>query len=909
VSVTLSNEHRARIEEFRRKQRTGILVLLFTDMVGSTQLKQDLGDPQAVAITMQHHAVVRELLTRFPDSKEIDTAGDSFFIVFVKPSDAVKFALMMQAAVRNLAAQIQQPLADRIGIHAGEVFLEDREGSRKPLDLFGIQVDCGARVMSLAEPNQVFMTRFVFDNARQLLRGEELPDVGPLSWLSHGPYLLKGIEEPLEICEVGETGIAPLHTPPDSEKAHRYTAGSAEQVPGWRPALQQMVPNTQWVLEKKLGEGGFGEVWLARHKTLKDKCVFKFCFRADRVRSLKREVTLFKLLRERAGENPGIVAVRDVFFEEPPYYIMMDYAEGDDLDRWVVAQGGMEKVPPAIRLEIVAQLADALQSAHDAGIIHRDVKPSNIIVCGSDPGTLRVKLTDFGIGQVLSPHVLAGRTQMGFTQATTTGSSDTGTPLYMAPELLAGKPASTRSDVYSLGVVLYQLLVGDLTQPATVDWARHIDNELLREDLARCLAGNPQERFAAAAELAHRLRTLPERQSALNRRDAEFAEKLKAAHRKGVLRTTAVAMGVILLLSGLVVWSLHRLSVANEDHANAARLSDALAPQLKDLEQQAAEWRQQKAEDSQLKLEIVCTLAGQGLTSKAQVSPVENSFAVITRKGGVLIFSTEGKLLRRLALADKAVNAITYSPDGRGLLASTTDGAVNRWDLASGMSQTVFTNGEWAIKRMIYLSNPPRGVLGLDVDYSKRSTNNSGLIFQESDAHVLKRFSSFGQNDYQFLAASLDGRLLGVLDIPGDKRAGFLLDSSSCQVKATLWDDRYPSGPLSIAIAPDNNTVALGYAPSHLSLWDGAQQKELRLVEAHSNWVTALAFSPDSKRLISGGGDSTARVWVVQTGREIGRIRFEGESTYVNSVGFSPDGHLIVAAADNDVLVIAKASR
>jgi WD40 repeat protein len=70
-----------------------------------------------------------------------------------------------------------------------------------------------------------------------------------------------------------------------------------------------------------------------------------------------------------------------------------------------------------------------------------------------------------------------------------------------------------------------------------------------------------------------------------------------------------------------------------------------------------------------------------------------------------------------------------------------------------------------------------------------------------------------------------------------------------------------------------------------------------------------LAFSPDSKRLISGGGDSTARIWDVQTGREIGRVRFEGESTYVNSVGFSPDGKLILAAAQNDVLVVAKAPR
>jgi serine/threonine-protein kinase len=319
-------------------------------------------------------------LVRFPDSREIDNPGDSFFIIFAKPSEAVRFALLAQLAVRQMAAEIRHPLADRIGIHAGEVFMEERDGSAKPIDLFGLQVDSSARLRDLAQPNQILLSRFIFDNAGQMLRGEEVPGLAVLSWIKHGTYLLKGVQDPLEICEVGGAGIATLHAPPNSAKARRHASGDTDEVLGWYPAIEQLVPNTEWVLESKLGEGGFGEVWLARHKTLREKRVFKFCFRADRVRSLKREVTLFRVLRDRIGVHPNIVALRDVFFNEPPYYIIMDYAAGEDLGKWVKSQGGVEQVPLAVRLEIVAQMADALQAAHDAGIIHRDVKPSDILL-------------------------------------------------------------------------------------------------------------------------------------------------------------------------------------------------------------------------------------------------------------------------------------------------------------------------------------------------------------------------------------------------------------------------------------------------------------------------------------------------------------------------------------------------
>jgi len=320
MSLQAALEQRAHAVQFLRKHRIGLLTMLFTAIVGSTKLKQDLGDTPALPSLQRHHGLVWELLQ--------------------------KFALLLQAQLRQLAQETGVPVADRIGVHLEEVFIEPRENGAQPKDLCGLQVDICARAMSLAQGGQVLLTRSPFDNARQVLKGQELTGLQELAWLHHGPYLLKGLDEPLDIYEVGEAGLAPLRAPPSTEKAHRYVSLDQEPVLGWRPALGQTVPGTGWVLEEKLGEGGFGEVWLGCHGKSKERRVFKFCFRADRVRSLRREVTLFRVLREQVGEHPSIVGIKEVFFEEPPYYLEMEYVAGRDLRTWCEAQGGVQKVPP-----------------------------------------------------------------------------------------------------------------------------------------------------------------------------------------------------------------------------------------------------------------------------------------------------------------------------------------------------------------------------------------------------------------------------------------------------------------------------------------------------------------------------------------------------------------------------------
>jgi class 3 adenylate cyclase len=237
---------RDKVAAFQRKHRIGLVTLLFTDMVGSTKLKQELGDAEAVRLMQKHHSLMRDVLRLFPGGEEISTAGDSFFIVFAKPSDAVRFSLIVQSKLRKLSEEVDYIVADRIGVHVGEVFIEEMEGSDKVNDLYGIQVDTAARVMSLGEANQILMTRFAFDNARQVLKGQELDGIGLLTWKSHGLYDLKGVEEPLEVCEVGEAGFASLKAPEASEKVRRHTPMEATPRPAAAP--QPQVPASKHVV-------------------------------------------------------------------------------------------------------------------------------------------------------------------------------------------------------------------------------------------------------------------------------------------------------------------------------------------------------------------------------------------------------------------------------------------------------------------------------------------------------------------------------------------------------------------------------------------------------------------------------------------------------------------------------------
>ncbi len=562
--------------------------LLVTDLVDSTALVDRLGDVRAAEVFARHDSVARFLLATH-SGREIDKS-DGFLLLFERPIHALAYALDYHAQLRHLAEEEGIPLAARVGIHVGEVFIRENPAAdvargAKPLEVEGLAKLVASRVMSLAQGGQTLLTRAAFDFTRRAAATSETVS-DRLVWVAHGLYRFKGVEDALEVFEVGEPGVAPLRPPPGSDKAR--PVGGEDTVWGWRPAVGQSLPGRpHWRLEQKLGEGGFGEVWLARHRKTREGRVFKFCFGKERLRALQREVTLCRVLRETLGDRRDIARILDWNLDEPPYYLELEYQGGHTLGDWAVRRGGLAAVPTPVRLELAAQIADAVAAAHSVGVLHKDIKPSNILVVEEADGTPRVQVTDFGIGALSEAERVnaLGITILGMTESERTGSgTTTGTRLYLAPEVLEGKPVTTQADVYSLGIVIYQLLVGDFSRVLAPGWERDVDDPILAADLSAFLDGRPERRVASAAEVAQRLRSLETRRELARAAAAAAAEAeatrraLEKARRR---RRIAVAAAVVVLAFAVAMAALARRIAAERDRANqeaaaAQRVTDFL---------------------------------------------------------------------------------------------------------------------------------------------------------------------------------------------------------------------------------------------------------------------------------------------------------------------------------------------
>ena len=520
-------------------------VLMFTDVEGSVSMKARLGADRYTRLIAEHDELFRDLVASIPGAAVLNDTGDGFLARFPSIVEGVEAALRFQ---RELGAEGRfegEPVRVRVGLHVGDI-TELRSRPDGPAKVIGLTADLASRVMSLAEGGQILMTREVFDEGRQSVTarpesaGAEPPE---LRWLAHGEYAIQGREEPIEVFEVGVLGVAPFRPPGDARKGRRLVRPGDEELLGWRPAAGLAAPRRPgWALERKLGEGGFGEVWLARNERTADRRVFKYCFEADRLRSFRRELALFRRIREALGDRPDIARLHDVELERPPFFLESEFTELGDLGAWAKAQGGIGAVPLETRIRLVAETARAAAAAHSVGVLHQDIKPANILIYRDVTGEPHARLADFGIGILTDASEAERSAALADVSARTGGTTTYGTRLYAPPETIVGEAFTLEGDVYSLGVVLYQAIIGDLSRPIAAGWERDIPDETLRADVGACVDGDPANRLHSAAELADRLERLDERRAEFER--ARRAALFEARRRRLARVGGAVALGL-----------------------------------------------------------------------------------------------------------------------------------------------------------------------------------------------------------------------------------------------------------------------------------------------------------------------------------------------------------------------------
>ena len=256
---------------------------------------------------------------------------------------------------------------------------------------------------------------------------------------------------------------------------------------------------------KRLGEGGMGKVYLAEHVKMNRQCAVKVMNGAllndsDAAQRFAREASNAARII-----HPNVAAVFDYGETDGVVYLVMEYVEGEPLTRLLERETALS---PARAVDIAHQVSEALVAAHELGIVHRDLKPDNIIVAAGRNGRDIAKVVDFGIAKAIEEAPSESLTRTGLV---------IGTPEYMSPEQLLGDPVDARSDIYSLGCILYQMLTGRRTfdEPTReqmikrrlTEKAPH-PRELAAEipktlDLivARMLNRTPHDRYATAAEV------------------------------------------------------------------------------------------------------------------------------------------------------------------------------------------------------------------------------------------------------------------------------------------------------------------------------------------------------------------------------------------------------------------------
>jgi WD40 repeat protein/serine/threonine protein kinase len=689
-------------------------------------------------------------------------------------------------------------------------------------------------------------------------------------------------------------------------------------------------------LVRVLGQGGGGVVFLAFDPDLQREVALKIPHLTGLLAPQLRQRFLREARATARLDHPNLVPVHEVGEDGGACFLVSAYCPGGSLAGWLAAQ--QAPVPVRLAAETLAVLADAVQYVHGHGILHRDVKPANILLeartsaAGSGPAFVP-RLTDFGLAKLREAH----------TEATRSGAV-LGTLSYMAPEQAEGRldDISPATDVYGLGAVLYEMLTGrppfkggsDAETLRCLLADEPVPLRRLRPDLPRdleticlkCLLKEPHRRYARAQELADDLRRFLAFEP-IRARPLRPSERLRKWLRRNPTRTALLAaaglMALVLAIGWLQWKSLQRTHEA--DREAAARDSEERQAAIRqrerrlrllryadDMAQAWHSWEIDRREDMALLLDEYLPPPEQEdshdqrgfewryLSGLARARPLAMRHRAILhclafspdgatcasshRDGAIVLWdTTTGRPRRTLQGRQGDWTSLAYSPDGHYLVSAFTqwqdekvEAELVLWDARTG--EALFGCGESSDELRSLAFSPD----GQTLAAAKHHKGGTEIQLWALPSRRLKERICFPASPALAAAFSCDGKVLVVECADGktylcDARTGRVLETRSDRPRDWIW---------SLACGHQKLVFASGGSECRVRLCSLQSGGQVLAEYRHHHPVRNVALSPDD-RILASISHEELKVWDCEKQREHFTRRVEGEG---QAVAFSPDG-------------------
>jgi WD40 repeat protein/serine/threonine protein kinase len=700
-------------------------------------------------------------------------------------------------------------------------------------------------------------------------------------------------------------------------------------------------------LMEQIGEGGMGLVFVAeQQQPVRRRVALKVIKPGMDTREV---IARFEAERQALAlmDHPNIARVLDAGATESgrPYFVM-ELVRGVPITDYC----DQNNLTPRERLELFASVCQAVQHAHQKGIIHRDLKPSNVLVTLHD-GTPVAKVIDFGVAKAVGGQLTEKTVYTGFMQMI-------GTPLYMSPEQaeMSGLDVDTRSDIYSLGVLLYELLTG--TTPFDKERLRTAAFDEIRRIIREEEPARPSTRIStlgqAAAAVSARRRSDPRRLSQLCRGELDWIvmkalekdrnrryetasafaadvqrylhdepvqacppsawyrlRKFARRNRAGVLTATSLAVGVVLALGGLASALVVLTASTARINAEKTQTQEALGREKEANDQLlraradavAEAYRALLGETQALRLARPAGWRDKALGNLRRLAAMDmpkRDFAELRSEAVACLAEADAREALHLEGHTEVLYGLDFSPDGKALASAGYDGQVIVWDLAEGNVVRQVTDPA-ASDKGFWTSAAPLPVVRFRPGggYLAYTTWGRRVEFLGWGEHPAALPALEGPAQPRDLAFDRKGDLLAVSW--GDGQVG-VYDAGTGEARRLIAAE--PPGAefyMPVALSPGGNLLATRGAGETVQLYTVAAEGEPRGLRGHHTArIRSLAFSPDGKRLASASDDHTVKLWDVKSGKEL--LPLQGHTSKVVAVAFSPDGELVASCGDDETV-------